>query len=62
MKEKRPSFFSEVKQEYKNVSWPSKDQVISSTGVVIFFVIVISIFLGLIDLGIIKLIDFIIGL
>jgi len=62
MKEKKPSFFSEVKQEYKNVSWPAKDQVISSTGVVIFLVIVLSLFLGLADLGIIQLINLIIGI
>jgi len=62
MKEGKKSFFREVKQEYKNVSWPSKEQVISSTGVVIFYVLVISLFLGLADYSILKLMNLILGI
>lgn len=64
-KSKKPakkSFFKEVKQEYKNVNWPTKDQVISSTGVVLFFVAVLSIFLGAVDFGLLKLINLILGI
>jgi preprotein translocase subunit SecE len=62
MKGGKKSFIREVKQEYKNVNWPSKDQVLSSTGVVLFFVFVMSIFLGLVDYGILNLIHLILGI
>lgn len=62
MKSGKKSFFREVKQEYKNVNWPTKDQVLSSTGVVIFFVTVVSLFLGVVDYGVLKLINLILGL
>ena len=55
MKKSKRSFFKEVKQEYKNVSWPSKEQVVSSTGVVIFFVVLISLFLGFVDYSVIEI-------
>ncbi len=61
-KDKKKSFFKEVKQEYKNVNWPTKDDVLSSTGVVIFFVVAVSLFLGLVDYGVIKLINLILGM
>lgn len=62
MKKSKRSFFKEVKQEYKNVSWPSKEQVVSSTGVVIFFVVLISLFLGFVDYSVIELINIILGI
>lgn len=62
MKGAKKNFLKEVKQEYKNVNWPTKDQVISSTGVVLFFVFVVSIFLGFIDYGILKLINLLLGI
>jgi len=62
MKASKKSFFKEVRQEYKNVNWPTKEQVVSSTGVVIFFTLVMSLFLGLSDYGILKLINLILGI
>lgn len=62
MKEGKRSFFKEVRQEYKNVNWPTKEQVVSSTGVVIFFTLAASAFLGLADYGILKLINLILGI
>lgn len=44
-------FLREVKTELKKVTWPSREQTISSTVVVIIFVIIISLFLGLSDVG-----------
>ncbi len=58
----KKSFFKEVKQEYKNVNWPTKDQVLSSTGVVLVFVAVFSIFLGLVDFGVDKIVKLILGI
>jgi preprotein translocase subunit SecE len=49
-------FFKEVKIEIKKVVFPSRDELIGSTWVVIIAVLVISIFLGLVDLGLSRLV------
>jgi preprotein translocase subunit SecE len=49
-------FFKEVKIEIKKVVFPSRDELMGSTWVVIVTVLVISIFLGLVDLGLSKLV------
>jgi preprotein translocase subunit SecE len=49
-------FFREVKVEIKKVVFPGKDELIGSTWVVIITVIVISLFLGVVDLGLTKLV------
>ncbi len=43
-------FLREVKAELKKVTWPSKKQTIGSTVMVIIVVMVISFFLGLVDM------------
>ncbi len=49
-------FLGEVKKEIKKVVFPSKDELIGSTWVVIITVLVISIFLGFVDLGLSRLV------
>jgi len=49
-------FFKEVKIEIKKVVFPSRDELMGSTWVVIVTVLVISIFLGLVDLALSKLV------
>lgn len=49
--EKSQSFLREVRAELNKVVWPSKNQTIASTVVVIILVIIVSSFLGLFDLG-----------
>ncbi len=44
-------FLREVKIELKKVTWPSRKQTMGSTVVVIVLVLLISIFLGLVDMG-----------
>lgn len=44
-------FLREVKAELKKVTWPSRKQTIGSTVVVITLVMIISLFLGLVDMG-----------
>jgi preprotein translocase subunit SecE len=44
-------FLREVKVELKKVTWPSRKQTMGSTLVVIILVMVISLFLGVVDLG-----------
>ncbi|MGO9377883.1 MAG: preprotein translocase subunit SecE [Dissulfurispiraceae bacterium] len=61
MIEKVKNFFREVKVEAGKVNYPSKEELIGSTGVVIVTVLVISIFLGMIDMGLGKLVNYIIA-
>lgn len=49
-------FFREVKVEVKKVVFPSKDELIGSTWVVIVTVLVVSLFLGVVDIGLSKLV------
>ncbi|RJQ40189.1 MAG: preprotein translocase subunit SecE [Nitrospiraceae bacterium] len=50
-------FFKEVKIEIKKVVYPNKDELIGSTWVVIIAVVVVSLFLGVVDLGLSKLVS-----
>ncbi|MDJ0781902.1 MAG: preprotein translocase subunit SecE [Desulfosarcinaceae bacterium] len=47
--EKSMQFLREVKIELKKVTWPSRKQAMGSTVVVIVLVMIISAFLGLVD-------------
>ncbi len=49
-------FLREVKIELKKVSWPSRKETMASTVVVIILVIIVSAFLGLVDIGLSSLI------
>jgi preprotein translocase subunit SecE len=49
-------FLREVKVELKKVTWPSRKQTIGSTVVVIILVLIVSIFLGVIDIGLSSLV------
>lgn len=42
-------FLSEVKSEVKKVTWPNREQLISSTGAVLVILVVSGVFLGLLD-------------
>jgi len=53
---KAAQFLREVKIELKKVTWPSKKETMASTGVVIILVIIVSAFLGLVDVGLSSLI------
>lgn len=55
-------FFREVKTELKKVTWPSRKQTVSSTGVVLVLVVLISIFLGGVDLILSWLVKQVLGL
>ena len=50
-------FFREVKVELKKVVFPSRDEVIGSTKVVVVLVLIIAVFLGLVDMLLSKLVS-----
>jgi preprotein translocase subunit SecE len=54
-------FLRESKTELKKVKWPTRKELLASTGMVIFLVIVVSLFLGIIDFGLIKIIKNLVG-
>ena len=56
MIEKIKQFFREVQVETKKVVYPSREELIGSVWVVIVTVMVISVFLGVVDLGLTKLV------
>jgi preprotein translocase subunit SecE len=56
MVERIKNFYQEVKIEAKKVNYPSKDELIGSTWVVIITVIIVSFFLGVVDIGLSKII------
>ena len=57
MLNKAKTFFKEVKIELKKVVYPNRDEVVGSTKVVILTVVIISLFLGLVDIGLTKLVS-----
>lgn len=55
------SFLKEVKEELKKVNWASKEETIGTTSVVIVLLIILSIFIGVVDVVLSKIIQFIVG-
>jgi preprotein translocase subunit SecE len=52
-------FFQESFAELKKVTWPSRDDAVASTKVVLVSTLIIAAFLGLIDFLLFKLVDWI---
>ncbi|UCG14930.1 MAG: preprotein translocase subunit SecE [Deltaproteobacteria bacterium] len=48
-------FLREVKVELSKVTWPTRKDTIASTSVVLVIVILIAAFLGIVDLGLSRL-------
>ncbi|MEN6321785.1 MAG: preprotein translocase subunit SecE [Syntrophaceae bacterium] len=59
--EKVIRFLKEAKVELKKVTWPTPKQTLASTSVVIIVVIIVSIFLGIVDFGLSKVIRLVLG-
>ncbi|MFA5353893.1 MAG: preprotein translocase subunit SecE [Thermodesulfovibrionales bacterium] len=61
MIEKVKVFFGEVKAETKKVTYPDREELIGSTWVVITTVVIISAFLGLVDMGLARAVKVLVG-
>ena len=59
--EKVTQFLKEAKVELKKVTWPTPKQTMASTAVVIIIVFIVSIYLGIIDFVLAKLVKFVLG-
>jgi preprotein translocase subunit SecE len=54
-------FLRESRMELKKVKWPTRKELLASTAIVIVLILVVSLYLGLIDFGLIRVIRSIIG-
>jgi preprotein translocase subunit SecE len=61
IKERIIRFLKEAKGELKKVTWPTPKQTLASTSVVIIVVIIVSVFLGIVDFGLAKVIRLVLG-
>ncbi len=55
------TFIESVKTELYKVTWPSRKETVGTTGVVILIVLMISIYLGVCDLVLSKLLRLVLG-
>lgn len=44
-------FFKETKAELKKVSWPSKQQLIHNTLIIVVFIAIVAVILSVLDIG-----------
>jgi preprotein translocase subunit SecE len=59
--ERIKEFSGEVQREFNKIAWPDKKHTLGSTGVVVVLVMIISCYLGAVDLLLGKLIGFILN-
>jgi preprotein translocase subunit SecE len=59
--EKVKQFLSGSKNELKRVTWPTPKQTLASTSVVIIVSIIVSLFLGIVDFGLTKIVKLVLG-
>jgi preprotein translocase subunit SecE len=51
------NFFTEVRSELNKVTWPTREEIFQMTGIVIITTVIVSAYVGVIDLGLTKLIE-----
>jgi len=59
--ERARQFLAGSKVELKKVTWPTPKQTLASTSVVIIVVIIVSVFLGIVDFGLTKIVKLVLG-
>jgi preprotein translocase subunit SecE len=58
---KAVQFLRDVRFELGKVTWPSRRELLGSTVIVIIASVIVSIFIGVVDLGFSNLVSFIFG-
>jgi len=58
---KAVQFLRDVRFELGKVTWPSRRELLGSTVIVIIMSVIVSIFIGVVDLGFSNLVSFIFG-
>jgi preprotein translocase subunit SecE len=59
--ERARQFLAGSKVELKKVTWPTPKQTLASTSIVIIVVIIVSVFLGIVDFGLTKIVKLVLG-
>ena len=54
-------FVREVLIEFRKVTWPSRQELLNSTTVVIAVTVVLAFFLGAVDIGLARAVEWILG-
>jgi preprotein translocase subunit SecE len=54
-------FLTDARIELRKVTWPTRKQTVASTSVVILVVVIVSLFLGVVDFGLAKIIKLVLG-
>ena len=55
------TFFESVKLELGKVTWPTRKETVATTGVVILIVCIVSVYLGLCDVVLTKVMRLVLG-
>jgi len=55
-------WFSDLRREFKMVTWPTKQTVMINSGIVLGTIVISSLFVGLLDAGLLELMKFLLGL
>lgn len=50
-------FFREAKSELKKVTWPTKNQIVHNTIVILVFIIIVAVILSVLDIGFSQLLS-----
>ncbi len=50
-------FIREVLVEFRKVTWPSRQELVNSTAVVIVVTVVLAFFLGAVDIGLARIVE-----
>jgi preprotein translocase subunit SecE len=61
MIKKAVQFIKEVRVEFTKVSWPSREELTQSTIVVVVVSLIVAAFIGVVDLGLNKLVGLLLG-
>jgi preprotein translocase subunit SecE len=61
MLKKSIQFIRDVKVEFSKVSWPSREELTQSTIIVIVVSLIVATFIGVVDLGLNKLVGLVLG-
>jgi len=59
--EKARQFLASSSAELKKVVWPTPKQTLASTSVVVIVVVIVSVFLGIVDFGLSKVVRLVLG-
>ena len=55
-------WFADLKREFKMVTWPTRQTVMINSGIVLGTIVISSLFVGLLDTGLLELMKFLLGL